>query len=343
MRSVPTEHEAATGAAEGPEIQHRTIHGHRRAFRMCGSGPALVLLHGIGDSSEAWAPLMPALAERHTVIAPDLLGHGASDKPRADYSVAAYANGVRDLLDVLGIERATIVGHSLGGGVAAQTTYQYPHRVERLVLVATGGVSREVTPFLRLLSAPYAELTLPLTQVPGARLVAMAAAEVVRRTPLGLGRDADNLLRVFDGLPAGPARRSFTRTLRSVVDWRGQVVTMIDRSYLAEGMPTLLVWGDRDGVIPVAHGQIAHEAMPGSWLEVFRGAGHFPHHAEPERFIELLTDFIDSTEPAHFDAEEWVERLRAGRPARTALRAVPDPADGLVSDPGPAATTAAAG
>jgi pimeloyl-ACP methyl ester carboxylesterase len=270
---------------------------------------------------------MPALAERFTVIAPDLLGHGASDKPRADYSVAAYANGVRDLLDVLGIDRATIVGHSLGGGVAAQACYQYPHRVERLVLVSTGGVAREVAPALRLLSAPYAELTLPVTQLPGARLIARGLAEVARRTPLDLGRDADELLRVFDGLPTGPARKSFTRTLRSVVDWRGQLVTMLDRCYLAEDLPTLLVWGDRDGIIPVAHGRVAHEAMPGSRLEVFAGAGHFPHHAEPERFVELLVGFIDATEPARFARDRWVRRLREGRPTVVPAADPPEPVD----------------
>ncbi|WCO66051.1 alpha/beta fold hydrolase [Iamia majanohamensis] len=323
LRPVPTEAEATTGPADGPAVEHVTIHGYRRAFRRCGSGPALVLLHGIGDSSESWAPLLPALGRDFTVLAPDLLGHGASDKPRADYSVAAYANGVRDLLDVLGIDRATVVGHSLGGGVAAQTAYQYPHRVERLVLVSSGGVAREVSPFLRLLSAPYAELTLPLTQVPGARLVGRGVAEVAKRTPLALGRDADDLLRVFDGLPSGPARKSFTRTLRSVVDWRGQLVTMLDRCYLAGDMPSLLVWGDRDGVIPVAHGHRAHEAMPGSRLEVFAGAGHFPHHAEPQRFLDLLTDFVAGTEPAAFDADIWSERLRTGRAAAGPTGAAP--------------------
>lgn len=311
----------------GPEIEHVVVHGYRRAFRRCGSGPALLLLHGIGDSSAAWAPLMPALGERFTVVAPDLLGHGASDKPRADYSVAAYANGVRDLLDVLGIERATVVGHSLGGGVAAQACYQYPHRFERLVLVSTGGVAREVAPVLRLLSAPYAELTLPVTRLPGARLVARALAEVAKRSPLDLGRDADELVRVFDGLPSGPARTSFTRTLRSVVDWRGQLVTMLDRCYLAEDMPTLLVWGDRDGVIPVEHGRLAHAAMPSSRLEVFAGAGHFPHHAEPERFLALLLDFVAGTEPARHDPDRWVDRLRSGRPTVVPAADPPPPAD----------------
>ena len=145
-------------------MKFKTIHGYQRAYRIAGKGPALLLLHGIGDSSEGWVPLMSALARRYTVIAPDLLGHGQSAKPRADYSVAAYANGMRDLTEVLGIDRFTVVGHSLGGGVAAQLAYQYPERVERMVLVASGGVARDVSPVLRLASAPLAELTLPLMQ-----------------------------------------------------------------------------------------------------------------------------------------------------------------------------------
>lgn len=143
-------------------VQYRVIHGHRRAFRMLGTGPALLLLHGIGDSSQTWVPLMRRLARRYTVLAPDLLGHGASDKPRADYSVAAYANGIRDLMEVLGMDRATVVGHSLGGGVAAQIAYQYPDRCERLVLVrASGGVAHDVNPMLRIAAAPFAELAIP--------------------------------------------------------------------------------------------------------------------------------------------------------------------------------------
>src|SRR6478735_5220749 len=167
-------------ASVDTSVQYRTIHGHRRAFRLGGDGPVLLLLHGIGDSSEAWVPLMPALAERYTVLAPDLLGHGHSDKPRADYSAAAYANGMRDLLDVLGVERATIVGHSLGGGVASQIVYQFPQRCQRLVLVAPGGLGREVTPVLRFLAAPYAELVLPPWRLPGARQVAQVVTTAMR-------------------------------------------------------------------------------------------------------------------------------------------------------------------
>ena len=295
-------------------IRFVTIHGHRRAYRMAGSGPVLLLLHGIGDSSEAWEPLIPALAQRFTVIAPDLLGHGRSDKPRADYSVAAYANGMRDLLTVLDVERATIVGHSLGGGVAAQLGYQYPELCERLVVVASGGVAREVTPVLRLAAAPLAELSLPLLSLPGARLGGRIVLEVLRRTGTDIGRDAEQMLRVFDALPNGGARVAFTRTLRSVVDWRGQVVTMLDRSYLAAAVPMLLMWGDHDAIIPVAHAHIAHAAIPGSRLEVFAQAGHFPHHADPERFIETLCAFVDDTAPAVYDPARRRDLLRSGRP-----------------------------
>ena len=299
--------------SDGVGTTFHTIHGHRRAYRKMGDGPALLLLHGIGDSSASWVPLMRSLAEQYTVIAPDLLGHGESAKPRADYSVAAYANGMRDLLDVLGFDQATVVGHSLGGGVAAQMTYQHPTRVERLVLVSSGGVSREVSPFLRLASTPLADLFLPLLKLPPVRLGAMGGIELLRRSGTDIGRDAEELSRVLDALPDVAARGAFSRTLRSVVDWRGQVVTMLDRSYLAEAMPVLLVWGAHDAVIPVAHAQMAHDMMPGSQLEVFADAGHFPHHQDPERFLELLNGFIASTDPVTFDSKRWRRLLRDGR------------------------------
>jgi pimeloyl-ACP methyl ester carboxylesterase len=294
-------------------LRHRTVHGYRRAYRLAGSGPALLLIHGIGDSSESWEPLMAALARDHTVIAPDLLGHGGSAKPRADYAVAAYANGMRDLLDVLGIERATVVGHSLGGGVAAQLAYQYPARCERLVLVASGGVGRDVAPLLRLAAAPLAELYLAPARWPVTRPLVGAALGVLSRFGNDFARDREHIGRVLGGLPDSEAQVAFTRTLRSVVDWRGQVVTMLDRCYLSQAVPTLLVWGDRDGVIPVAHAHRAHAAMPGSRLEIVSGAGHFPHRADPERFVSLLAEFVSATEPASYDPDRWRALLRRGR------------------------------
>src|SRR4029453_16572470 len=259
-----------------PRLRYGTVHGYRRAYRSAGTGPVLLLVHGIGDSSESWLPVMAALARHHTVIAPDLLGHGASDKPRADYAVAAYANGMRDLLDVLGIDAATLVGHSLGGGVAAQFAYQFPERCERLVLVASGGAGRDVSPLLRLASAPLADVFLAPFRWPLAQPLVRTALAVLGRLDDDLGRDRAHVSRILAGLPDGAARGVFTRALRWVVDWRGQVVTLLDRCYLVDAVPALVVWGDRDGVIPVHHGRQAHEALPASRLELFAGAGHFP-------------------------------------------------------------------
>ncbi|MFF4183304.1 alpha/beta fold hydrolase [Streptomyces sp. NPDC001691] len=304
--------------------RHRVVHGYRRAYRTAGQGPPVVLIHGIGDSSATWAGLIPGLARRYTVLAPDLLGHGASDKPRADYSVAAYANGVRDLLGVLGIERATLVGHSLGGGVAMQFAYQYPELTERLVLVGAGGVGREVNPVLRAAALPGAELVLALLSRPGMRGPVRLVIELMRLLDSDLGQDAPELLGLVDALPDARSRSVFIRTLRAVVDWRGQVVTMLDRCYLTQGMPTLLIWGSRDSVVPERHAHRAHAAMPGSRLEVFEGAGHFPFHSDAARFLALVEDFIESTPPADWSAERWHALLRAGR-FGTAV-AEPDPA-----------------
>lgn len=298
------------------EIQFRVIHGYRRAFIHTGHGPAILLIHGIGDCSNTWREVIPRLATRHTIIAPDLLGHGLSDKPRADYSVAGYANAMRDLISVLGVERVTVVGHSLGGGVAMQFAYQYPERCERLVLVSSGGVCPEVHPLLRLASAPNVDLVMPLMRLRATRILSHRVFGMLQRLDTNLGRDTPYLMRLFDSLPEITARRAFVRTLRSVVDWRGQAITMLDRCYLTEGMPTLLIWGARDAVIPCHHGHIAHAAMPNSRLELFPDAGHFPHESHTEPFLALLDDFLDRTEPAHFSSAEWREVLRRGAPTR---------------------------
>ncbi|MFF2363253.1 alpha/beta fold hydrolase [Streptomyces sp. NPDC058122] len=299
-------------------LRHRLVHGYRRAYRMAGQGPALVLIHGIGDSSATWAELIPDLARTHTVIAPDLLGHGASDKPRADYSVAAYANGVRDLLATLDIESATLVGHSLGGGVAMQFAYQFPERTERLILVSAGGVGGEVNPVLRAVSLPGAHLMLSLLRLPGMRLQVGLFLRLMRLLDADLAQDAPELVHLVDALPDATSRSAFVRTLRAVVDWRGQAVTMLDRCYLTEGMPTMLLWGDRDSVVPVRHAHGAHAAMPGSRLEIFEGAGHFPFHSDPARFLALVEEFTTTTSPADWSRERWRELLRAGRPGTAA-------------------------
>ncbi|MDX3189409.1 alpha/beta hydrolase [Streptomyces sp. MN03-5084-2B] len=290
----------------------RVVHGYERAYRMAGRGPALLFLHGIGDDSSTWLDLLASLADDFTVIAPDLLGHGSSAKPRADYSVAAYACGMRDLLTTLDVDRVTVVGHSLGGGVAMQFAYQFPERCERLVLVGSGGVGAGVHPLLRLAAAPGAGLALPLLGTPPAVAALRGFAGLLR---LFDDADLDYVLTRYARLVEPGTRSAFLRTLRSVVDWRGQVVNMLDRCYLTEGIPTLLVWGTEDSVVPSGHALRAHRAMPGSRLVLFEGAGHFPHRSDPERFLEILREFLAQTPPARYDRARWGKLLRAGRPA----------------------------
>lgn len=297
-----------------PRLEFRTIHGYKRAYRIAGSGPAILLIHGIGDNSTTWNTVQAQLAQRFTVIAPDLLGHGQSDKPRADYSIAAYANGMRDLLSVLDIERVTIVGHSLGGGVAMQFAYQFPHLVERLILVGAGGVTKDVNFVLRWASLPMGSEAIALLRLP----LVLPAVQIMGRVlgaalgSSGLGRDLPNVLRILDDLPEPTASAAFSRTLRAVVDWRGQIVTMLDRCYLTEAIPVQIIWGTKDVVVPVRHAWMAHAAMPGSRLEIFEGSGHFPFHDDPARFIDVVERFVDSTDPAEYDQASLRELLRSG-------------------------------
>ncbi len=293
-------------------LRFANVHGYRRAFRIGGAGPALLMLHGIADNSLVWEPLFERLTQRYTVIAPDLLGHGLSDHPRADYSIDAFANGMRDLLTYLGYERVTLVGHSLGGGVAGQFAYQYPEMVERQILVSAGGVSRDVSPVLRALSLPFADNLVAALAVPGAMPALSLTLRAFQMVPLTVFHDNTELVHALERMPELASPHAFGRTLRSVVDWRGQVVTMLDRCYLTSSIPTLIVWGTRDSIIPVSHALLLHAAMAGSQLELFEGAGHFPFREQPERFLDALLDFLDSTIPATITRQDLQESLRRG-------------------------------
>jgi len=297
-----------------PSLQFRTIHGHRRAFRIAGSGPVVLMIHGVGDNSTTWGTVHAKLAQRFTVIAPDLLGHGESDKPRADYSLAAFANGVRDLLIALGIDRVTLVGHSLGGGIAMQFAYQYPQFVERVVLVSAGGVTKDVSLALRLAAMPMGAEALSVLRVPGAvpalELVGRAVGNVVGSTKFG--RDVPSMPRLIGGLRKPGAVAAFARTLRAVVDTRGQFVTMLDRTYLMHDLPVQIIWGADDLIIPVSHARLAHEEIAGSRLEIFEKSGHMPHRDHPDRFVAIVEQFIDSTDPYAYDPDLMHAAVQTG-------------------------------
>jgi pimeloyl-ACP methyl ester carboxylesterase len=293
-------------------VKHIELHGHDVTYRMAGTGPAVVLVHGLAGSSTTWKYVMPVLVEHgYTVIAPDLLGHGESAKPRGDYSLGAYASGIRDLMVALDVEKASFVGHSLGGGVAMQLAYQFPERCQRLALVCSGGLGKEVNIFLRAVSLPGSELVLPIVLAPWFRERAEGFGDVFRKVGWKPGSTLSEVWRSYTTLTTREGQMAFIHTVRSVIDMVGQRVSARDRLYLAKAAPTLIVWGDHDRVIPVDHAYAAHELMPGSRLEILPGAGHFLPFEQPDWFNGVLCDFLATTEPADLADTNLRELLAA--------------------------------
>ena len=309
-------HAATATPSLAPAIEVRNeeleLHGHRVSYSIAGDGPVVGLIHGITETSEVWRDVMPRLARHYTVIAGDLLGHGRSAKPRGDYSLGAYASGMRDLLGALGYERGTVVGRSLGGGIAMQFAYQFPEYTERMVLVSSGGLGHHVHPLLRAATLPGSELVLPLI----APRFAIRAGEMLNgalgKVGVQLRADFVEMARGYASLNDAHAREAFRHTLRAVVDHGGQRVSALDRLYLADGMPVLLLWGANDPIIPAEHGRRAQELIPGSRYVEFEGSGHWPQLDDPERFADTLVDFIETTEPYEFDLQRMKDQLREG-------------------------------
>jgi pimeloyl-ACP methyl ester carboxylesterase len=306
-------------------VRHVTIHGHRRAYVKVGRGPALLLLHGLGCTHHTWDPVIDALAKRYTVVAPDLLGHGESDKPRTDYSIGAFANGMRDLLTVLGIDTVTVVGHSFGGGVAMQFAYQFPERTERLALVGSGGLGPEVSAAIRAITTTGFHQVMGALTLPGVRHLGTAGLRALSRTGVKEFRDFDEVAEIYQSFRDPAARAAIRHVVRAVVDWQGQIVTMADRAYLTEAMPMCVIWGAEDRVIPVSHAARAAELAPGARVEILPDSGHFPHKDHPQRFARVLHDFIRTTSPASYSRARWRRLLRQGADATPPLRSVEAP------------------
>jgi pimeloyl-ACP methyl ester carboxylesterase len=286
------------------------VHGRQMNFIEAGSGPVLLLIHGMAGTCANWESVIEPLAIHHTVIAPDFPGHGASAPGGGDYSLGSLASALRDLMLTLGHERATLVGHSLGGGVAMQFTYQFPEMVERLVLVSSGGLGPDVSPILRAAALPGAELFISATAGVGSRI-----GSVIGRGLgfVGLRPNADvaEVTRGYATLTDPDRRKAFVATLRSVVGMEGQRVGALDKLYLADTLPLLIVWGENDPIIPVEHAREAHAQLPSAHLEIFEDTGHIPQQERPGRFIAVLERFLAETEPAEFDREEWQARFKA--------------------------------
>ena len=277
------------------ELKFLELHGDRVAYRDNGDGDVLLLIHGMAGSSDSWRSVLPQLSKQFRVIAPDLLGHGESAKPRSDYSLGAFAVFLRDFLDELGVSQATVVGHSLGGGVAMQFVYQHPDYVQRLVLISSGGLGPDVGLILRLLSAPGAELVLPIIAPKPVLTVGNKLRSWLRAAGIQSPRGAE-LWAAYSSLSDPETRQSFLRTLRSVVDYRGQSVSALNRLSLRQELPIMAIWGDSDSIIPVDHAYAAHEARTDSRLEILPGVGHFPQVEAPNEVVELIEDFIATSE-----------------------------------------------
>ncbi|MFC5730483.1 MULTISPECIES: alpha/beta fold hydrolase [Nocardioides] len=302
--------------SEHHEVQYVTLHGKRRAFVKIGEGPALLLLHGLACDHSTWAPVIDKLAKKYTVIAPDLLGHGLSDKPRADYTLGGYANGMRDLLTVLGIDKVTVVGHSFGGGIAMQFAYQFPERTQRVMLVGTGGLGAEVSPFIKLIQAPGWGIVMEVLTLPGLRhaetLVLRSAAEHLGGPLRKYTRDLGEVACILESWKDRRTRFAIRHLVRAVIDWRGQIVTMSDRAYLSAAMPMAIVWGSDDQVIPARHASNAAALAPDLQVEVIPDAGHFPHKDHPDRFVRILDEFIVTNPPASYNRARFRRMLKAG-------------------------------
>ncbi len=281
------------------------LHGRRVIYRVAGSGPPVVLIHGMLNSSSHWQSVARSLAGEFTVIAPDLIGHGDSAAPRGDYSLGAHAASIRDLLAAIGVERASVVGHSLGGGVAMQFFYQFPQRVERLVLVSSGGLGRDVSPLLRTAALPGMSALLALTINPRLLAALHGAGGRLRERGVGAGIYLQAIARALRPLENAEARQAFLHTLRSVIDMHGQRVSATDRLNLLESIPTLVVWGERDRTIPIEHGRRAHQAIPHSRFTTLPGVAHFPHLEDPDGLSRLLLDFLHDSEPGHIADADW--------------------------------------
>lgn len=274
-------------------------HGHHLSYRESGAGEGrqtILLIHGMAGSSRTWRAMIPRLEKRYHVIAPDLPGHGESSLNFDDYSLGAMASALRDLLVAKDVSRCTVIGQSLGGGVAMQFVYQYPEYCERIALIGSGGLGKEVNLVLRMLAVPGAELMLAGAAAP----VFVNAGDAMRRFLAGKGVRAEAMAEswaAYESLGKPGHRKTFFKTLRAVVDGRGQAVSAHNRLHLAGQLPFQMIWGDKDPIIPVAHAYETHEALPTSRLEIVEGTGHYPHVENPEAVERILVEFMETTEP----------------------------------------------
>lgn len=248
--------------------------------------PPVVLLHGLYDSLRTWTHVDARLAADRRVLLLDLPGHGLSDRPDASYALAWYARVVARWIVALGLAEVDVVGHSFGGGVAQMLLLECPERIRRLVLVASGGLGREIRPVLRLASVPVVVETFgqPFMGF-GTRLALRAGS--------GFSKKDIEELAAMNAKPG--SARAFARTVRDIIDWRGQRRGFFERvNEVAQLPPIAVFWGDRDRIIPIAHGRKLVKALEGVVFVTFEGCGHYLHREQPDAFVRALRAFLDA-------------------------------------------------
>lgn len=284
------------------------IPGGTMACTVSGRGRPLVLIHGLGGSRHSWRHLIGPLAEDFTVVVPDLPGHGESDAPAGDYSIGAHATAVRDLLLALDLSSASVVGHSLGGGVGMGFAYLFPERISRLALIASGGLGPGVTPLLRAATLPGAGAVVrALSHLPPP--VTRTALPMLARLPGVLARqDSAPLADGLAGLAHPRRREAFLRTAAAVLDWRGQTIDARNQLGVLTGLPLLLLWGSHDRTIPVRQQRALAGQLSHATAHEISGAGHYPHETAPGRLLPLLKQFLGDTAPFRYPVTGLRER-----------------------------------
>ena len=263
----------------GPPEQRRIVlHGAEMRYLDAGMGPTVILIHGLMSSADTWRLQVDEIADAgFRVVAPDLFGSGGSAKPPGDYSLSAHAASLRDLFNRIDVRTATLVGHSLGGGTAMQFAYLFPERVDGLVLVSSGGLGRDLNLVLRAATLPGSELVLPVLAAArvhelGDRLLRTWAAAHLPTISPGTIEGWHRLGSLADG----DTRRAFLASSRSVIDVTGQTVSAQAKLATMAAVPTMLVWGERDRMIPPSHLEAARRELPHSRVELLPALGPLP-------------------------------------------------------------------
>ena len=253
-------------------------------------GSPVILIHGIGGYIETWLPNFSPLSTQHKVYAVDLPGHGRTEKPlNISYTIESLSQFIKDFMMALGVEKAHIVGHSLGGAVATRLAIRQPTVVEKLVLANSAGLGKEGTMMLRIASIPLLGEVLTRPSLSGSA----SSAKMLVHNPTVMTDDLIELNYQISALPG--AQKSFLKTLRSNANLFGQKESMYGtntRGIASITNPVLVIWGQQDQVITVAHADTAAKGFPNVRVHIFDNCGHLPMLEYASDFNRLLLDFL---------------------------------------------------